>query len=68
MENTVLSEMLGVFEGVANWLTRAVQNIIPMFYAEETGLTFIGILAIASLAISVAFLLINVIRSYLTFA
>lgn len=67
MESTVLDKMLDVFEAVASWLTSAVQNVIPMFYAEETGLTFIGILAIASLAISVAFLLINVINSYLRF-
>ena len=66
MEN-VLTSILEVFSSVGTWLTQAVQAMIPMFYVAETGLTFIGVLAVAGLAISVAFLLINVISNFLSF-
>lgn len=66
MEN-VLSAILEVFTSVGAWLSEAVTSMIPMFYVAETGLTFIGVLAVAGLAISVAFLLINVISNFLSF-
>lgn len=66
MEN-VLSAILEVFSSVGTWLSQAVQSMIPMFYVAETGLTFIGVLAVAGLAISVAFLLISVISNFLSF-
>lgn len=66
MEN-VLTAILEVFTSVGTWLSQAVNSMIPMFYVAETGLTFIGVLAVAGLAISVAFLLINVISNFLSF-
>lgn len=66
MEN-VLSAILEVFTSVGAWLSEAVTSMIPMFYVAETGLTFIGVLAVAGLAISVAFLLIGVISNFLRF-
>lgn len=62
----VLTDIFAVFTQTATWLTGAVQNIIPMFYGEA-GLTFLGVLAIASLAISVSFLLIGIIQRFLAF-
>lgn len=66
MEN-VLGAILEVFTSVGAWLSEAVTSMIPMFYVAETGLTFIGVLAVAGLAISVAFLLINIISNFLRF-
>lgn len=63
----VLSSILDVFESVATWIVTAVQNVIPMFYATETGLTFLGVLAVAGLAFSVVFLLIGIIQNFLHF-
>lgn len=63
----VLSAILEVFTSVGTWLSEAVTSMVPMFYVAETGLTFIGVLAVAGLAISVAFLLINVISNFLSF-
>lgn len=63
----VLGAILEVFTGVGSWLSQAVNSMIPMFYVAETGLTFVGVLAVAGLAISVAFLLINVISNFLSF-
>lgn len=63
----VLASILDVFESVATWIVTAVQNVIPMFYAAETGLTFLGVLAVAGLAFSVVFLLIGIIQNFLHF-
>lgn len=56
----VLGAVFDVFTSVAGWIAEAVAELIPMFYVAETGLTFLGVLATASLAISVAFLIIGV--------
>lgn len=55
MVTNVLSQILEVFSQVGSWITTAVNNIVPMFYAENS-LTFMGVLAIAGLAFSVVFL------------
>lgn len=63
----VLGSVFEVFTGVAGWIAEAVGELIPMFYVAESGLTFLGVLAVASLAISVAFLIIGVIQNFLHF-
>ena len=65
--STVLDSILAVFTAVGTWITTAVQNIIPMFYVAETGLTFLGVLAVAGLAFSVVFLIIGIIQNFLHF-
>lgn len=63
----VLTEVFSVFTQVIQWIVTAVTAVIPMFYAESTGLTFLGVLAVAGLAISVTFLVIGVIQNFLHF-
>lgn len=63
----VLDSILEVFMAVAEWIVTAVTSVIPMFYSSDTGLTFLGVLAVAGLAISVAFLLIGIIQRFLKF-
>lgn len=63
----VLESVLEIFTGVGEWISTAVTSFIPMFYAAETGLTFLGVLAVAGLAISVTFLLISIIQGFLHF-
>lgn len=63
----VLDSIIEVFESMATWLADAVSAIVPMFYTAESGLTFIGVLAVASLAISVAFLILGVITNFIQF-
>lgn len=64
---TVLDAILAVFMAVGEWITTAVTNLIPMFYVAETGLTFLGVLAVAGLAFSVVFLIIGLIQNFLHF-
>lgn len=66
MTGTVLSSILEVFTAVGQWITSAVTALIPMFYAEGA-LTFLGVLAVAGLAFSVAFLIIGLIQNFLHF-
>lgn len=62
----VLADILEVFSSIATWISTAVQSLIPMFWASE-GLTFLGVLAVAGLSISVIFLIIGVIQNFLHF-
>ena len=73
MENTVLNSILGVFEAVGEWFADFVPTLTAMFYtpaatSSGTGqLTFLGVLAVAGLAISVVFLVIGLIQNFLHF-
>ena len=62
-----MSSIPAVFMSIAVWISSAVTNVMPMFYTPESGLTLVGILAVASLALSVAFLVIGIIRSWIRF-
>lgn len=66
MTGTVLEAIFDVFSAVGSWIVSAVTTLIPMFYAEGS-LTFLGVLAVAGLAISVTFLLIGIIQRFLHF-
>lgn len=68
MENTatVLDAILSVFTSVGTWIAGAVDQVTPMFY-DNGALTFLGVLAVAGLAISVVFLIIGVIQNFLHF-
>lgn len=64
---TMLDAILDVFSSVGTWISTAVGELVPMFYVADTGLTFLGVLAVAGLAFSVAFLIIGVIQNFLHF-
>lgn len=63
----VLSTVLEVFSAIGTWIGEAVTDLIPMFYVAETGLTFLGVLAVAGLAFSVIFLVMGIISNFLHF-
>lgn len=64
---TILNAILAVFLSVGEWISTAVTSLTPMFWVAETGLTFLGTLAVAGLAFSVAFLIIGLIQNFLHF-
>lgn len=65
--SSVLDAILAVFMAIGEWIAEAVQALIPMFYVAETGLTFLGVLAVAGLAFSVVFLILGIIQNFLHF-
>lgn len=64
---SVITAITDVFDAISEWLVGAVTGIFPMFYAADTGLTFLGVLAVAGLAFSVVFLLIGIVQKFLHF-
>lgn len=67
LASSVLDSILEVFTKIGDWITTAVNSIIPMFYSTENGLTFLGVLAVAGLAFAVIFLIIGIIQNFLHF-
>lgn len=64
---SVLTAILAVFTAIGNWIVEATTALMPMFYVAGTGLTFLGVLAVAGLAFSVTFLIIGLIQKFLHF-
>lgn len=67
MTESVLAAVLAVFSAIGEWISDAVLSFVPMFYVPETGLTFLGVLAVCGLAFSVVFLMIGIIQRFLHF-
>ena len=65
--NGVLEAVLEVFSSIGSWIAEAVQAVIPIFWVSETGLTFMGVLAVSGLGFSVMFLMIGIIQNFLHF-
>ena len=65
---SVLTDVLEVFTEVGNWISTSVPTFYSLFYVDGTGLTFLGILAVAGLSFSVVFLLIGIIQRFLHFS
>lgn len=49
---------------VMTWITTALSSVQTVFYAEND-LTFLGVLAVISVAIGIAFLVIGVVQNFL---
>jgi hypothetical protein len=64
----VLTDMFGIFNAVTEWLTTALQTVLGMFYDVDGGKwTALGCVTLVALAISICFLIIGVIRSFIRF-
>lgn len=63
----IITAITNVFDAIGSWLVGAVGDMIPLFYVAESGLTLLGVLAIASLAVSMSFLLIGIVQKFLGF-
>lgn len=69
----VLTQIFSVFSEFTTWIKNAVPTLISLFYTAPSGdgagsLTFLGVLAVCGLAMSVVFLLIGIIQRFLHFA
>lgn len=70
--SAALTAILAVFTGVSEWFATALSNMIPVFWtAAESGtggeLTIIGSVAVASLAIAIALMLLRYVWNFFTF-
>ena len=64
----MVTAVTNVFAGIGEWITNFLPTIMAIFYdTEANALTFLGVLAICGLAISIFFLLMGVIQNFLHF-
>lgn len=66
----IITAMTTVFSAVFEWIMGAITAVIPVFWTAGSGgtggeLTFLGVLAIIALAISIFFLLVGLIQNFL---
>lgn len=67
----IITAMTAVFDAIFTWISSAINSIIPVFWVAPTGdqttgqLTFLGVLALIALAISIFFLLMGLIQNFL---
>ena len=63
----LVNDVFPVFTGIGTWIVSSISGVIPMFYTEAEGLTFIGTLAAVSLGVAFVLLVIKLIRRFLRF-
>lgn len=63
---TIITKITAVFTAIGEWITTAIGDIMPLFYANDE-LTVLGVLAVCGLAVSIFFLLMGVIQRFLHF-
>lgn len=66
----IITAMTTVFDAVFTWIKSAITSCIQVFYTAGSGenpgqLTFLGVLALIALAISIFFLLVGLIQNFL---
>lgn len=73
MSDTVLGSILAVFDAIGEWFSMFVPTLFGLFWTpgvtsgDPGELTFLGVLAVASLAISIVFLVVGLIQNFLHF-
>ena len=63
----VLEAILAVFTAIGEWIVGFIPTLFTLFYSAESGLTFLGVLAVAGLSFAVVFLFIGLIQRFLHF-
>ena len=66
MYSTLITAITAVFTAIGDWIVSALLSLTAIFWTE-TGLTFLGVLAVCGLAFSVIFLIIGIIQHFLHF-
>ncbi len=64
---SILKCITDVWTEMMTWFAGAFENLVPIFYNAETGLTLIGVLSIAGMSVAVCFLFLNLIKGWLRF-
>ena len=65
MGTGIITGMTSVFTAIFEWISTALTSLISVFYVAESGFTFLGVLALIALGISIFFLLVGVISNFL---
>lgn len=60
----MISAITEVWTQIMTWITTSLASVQTVFYVDNN-LTFMGVLAVISVAIGVAFLIIGVVQNFL---
>ena len=64
----MIEAITNVFSGLGDWIAEYMPTIVEIFYnSESNSLTFLGVLAVCGLAVSIFFLLMGIIQNFLHF-
>ena len=64
----VVTAITGVFTAIADWIAETIPSITEIFFESSSGqLTFMGVLAVIALGISIFFLLMGLVQNFLHF-
>lgn len=63
---SIITAILAVFSEIGAWIVEQLGSLQVIFWGAE-GLTFMGVLGVASLAFAVTFLLIGLLQRFLHF-
>ena len=64
----VVTAITGVFTAIATWITTTIPDVTEVFFSASSGeLTFLGVLAVVALGISIFFLLMGLVQNFLHF-
>lgn len=61
---SVVEAILAVFTSIGTWFISTMQSFVPIFYTAEDGLTFFGVLSVASLGIALILLFLNIVKDF----
>lgn len=65
----IISAMTAVFDAIFTWILSAISAVIPVFWTTGEGgtgeLTFLGVLTLIALGISIFFLVMGLIQNFL---
>ena len=64
---TMIETVLDVFNEIGSWISTELSSLMSVFYNADSGLTFLGVLAVAGLGFSVIFLVLGIIQRFLHF-
>lgn len=64
MTSAVITAMTAVFSAIFEWILGAITTVLAIFWTGEQ-LTFLGVLALVALGISIFFLLVGLIQNFL---
>lgn len=68
MSTALLTAIFAIFGDVGDWIVEMLGSITSLFWnATDNSLTFLGVLSLISLGISVIFLMIRVVQNFLHF-
>lgn len=65
--SAIVTAITSVFSAISDWIVNVIPDAVGVFYNAESGLTFLGVLALMALGVSVFFLLMGLVQNFLHF-